>query len=104
MATVAVLKTNIYSHCSHGQALSHTPCKAKRMKIKNKYCSVTLEPELEKIAGLWTPLKRLEMARKFEKWARQLRISGKIMIFRSPGHSGRRGSLEFVAPRKVGHN
>jgi len=74
------------------------------MKIKNKYCPVTLEPELERIAALWTPMKRLEMARKFEKWARQLRVSGRIMIFRAPGHIGRRRSLEFVAPQKVVRN
>ena len=41
---------------------------------------VKLEPELEEIASLWPALKRLETARKLERWARQLRVSARIMI------------------------
>lgn len=40
---------------------------------------VTLEPELECEVGLFTPPQRLELARKFERWARQLRVSAFIL-------------------------
>ena len=41
---------------------------------------VTLEPELEEIALLWGANKRLVVAAKLERWARQLKVSAKIMI------------------------
>jgi hypothetical protein len=40
---------------------------------------VTLEPELEEEASLMTPAQRLALARKFERWARQLRVSAFIL-------------------------
>jgi hypothetical protein len=43
------------------------------------YPRVTLEPELELEAGWFTPSQRLELARKFERWARQLRVSAFIL-------------------------
>jgi hypothetical protein len=48
------------------------------MKTK-KYCPVTLEPELEEEASLMTPAQRLALARKFERWSRQLRVSAFIL-------------------------
>jgi len=40
---------------------------------------VTLEPELECEVMLFTPAQRVELARKFERWARQLRVSAFIL-------------------------
>jgi len=72
-------------------------------KMEKKYCPVTLEPELEEIAAYWGPNKRFEMARKFMRWGRQLRVSGFIMIHAS--HPGpKRPSLQFVGPRKAARN
>jgi hypothetical protein len=51
------------------------------MKDKEKkYSRVQLEPELEQIAGLWPANKRLDVARKFKRWAHQLQVSGRIML------------------------
>lgn len=60
---------------------------------------VALEPELEQIAGCWPPAKRFEMARKFHRWARQLRISGFILFHDS--HPASKPALRFVGPRKA---
>lgn len=60
---------------------------------------VKLEPELEAIAAFWPAAKRLEMARKFTRWARQLRISGLILF--SDSHRVSRPVLRFVGPRKA---
>jgi hypothetical protein len=46
---------------------------------KKTYCPVTLEPELEEEAALLTPVQRLDLARKFERWSRQLRVSAVIL-------------------------
>jgi hypothetical protein len=46
---------------------------------QQKYCPVTLEPELEEEASLMTPAQRLALARKFERWSRQLRVSAFIL-------------------------
>jgi hypothetical protein len=60
---------------------------------------VALEPELEEIASLWPPAKRFEMARKFRRWARQLRITGLILFYDS--HPGSRPALRIVSLRKA---
>ena len=60
---------------------------------------VRLEPELEEIAAFWSASKRLEMARKFKRWARQLRVSG-VILFRD-SHQVSRPALPFVGPRKA---
>jgi hypothetical protein len=49
------------------------------MKMKKKYCRVTLEPALENRASLWSPAKRREAALTFARWARQLIISAEIL-------------------------
>jgi hypothetical protein len=59
---------------------------------------VALEPELEEIACLWPPAKRFEMARKFRRWARQLRISGLILFHDS--HPSPRPALPYLSIRK----
>lgn len=74
-----------------------------RMKIE-KYCPVTLEPELEEIASLWPAAKRFEMARVFKRWSRQLNISAKIMVSGSRGRIFPRPSLPKVARRKASLN
>jgi len=43
------------------------------------YCPVTLEPELEEEAALLTAAQRIELARKFDRWSRQLRVSAFIL-------------------------
>jgi hypothetical protein len=75
---------------SKGNASSTKPGPGKRR--------VALEPELEEIACLWPPAKRFEMARKFRRWARQLRISGLILFHDS--HPGERPALRFISLRK----
>jgi hypothetical protein len=60
---------------------------------------VELEPELEEIAALWPAAKRFEMARKFRRWARQLRVSGFILFHDS--HQPAPRELPFLALRKV---
>jgi len=39
-----------------------------------------MEPELEELAGTWSPAKRLETARKLKQWERQLRVSAFIIL------------------------
>jgi hypothetical protein len=60
---------------------------------------VELEPELEEIAALWPAAKRFEMARKFRRWARQLRVSGFILFHDS--HRPAPRELPRLALRKV---
>jgi hypothetical protein len=47
--------------------------------MKRKIIRVRLEPVLEQQALLWTPARRRAMAAKFERWARQLRVSASIL-------------------------
>ena len=47
--------------------------------MKTQKSRVRLEPELEEDAALLTPPERRAMARKLERWARQLRLSATIM-------------------------
>ena len=49
------------------------------MNQEKKSRRVILEPSLEELAALWSPAKRVEMARKMERWARQLLISAAIL-------------------------
>jgi hypothetical protein len=60
---------------------------------------VALEPELEEIAAFWPAAKRFEMARKFGRWARQLKVSGFILFHDS--HPPSPPSLRFVGFRKA---
>ncbi len=64
---------------------------------------ITLEPALEQEAALWTPEKDLEMAKMFERWARQLRVRAKIVFLdrRSPQ---RRSTLKFLRGPKAALN
>lgn len=72
------------------------------MKItKNQLCRVTLEPELEAVAALWPAQKRVEMGRKFARWGRQLKLSGKIMQIDARGRDVRPPVLKFLALRKA---
>ena len=50
-----------------------------RIGAKSFMTKVTLEPELEEEVALYTPSQRLELARKMERWARQLRVSAFIL-------------------------
>lgn len=68
-------------------------------KQAKRACRVALEPELEAIAAFWPAAKRFEMARKFRRWARQLRVSGFILFHDS--HPASRPALRFVALRKA---
>ncbi len=51
----------------------------RNMKKGNGYCRVKLEPELEERAALWNPAKRRAVARKMQRWARQLIISAFVL-------------------------
>ncbi len=51
----------------------------KKVRDQEKYCPVTLEPELEEEAALMTAAERLALAEKLRRWARQLEVSAFIM-------------------------
>jgi hypothetical protein len=59
----------------------------------------TLEPELEEETALLTAAQRMRLARKFERWARQLRVSA--FILRQDAHPGPRPSLRAVPRRRL---
>jgi len=61
---------------------------------------VVLEPELQEVAAEWGPLHRLEVAAKFERWARQLRVSARITL-RDRSLPKRKPVLRRLAPRKA---
>jgi hypothetical protein len=75
------------------------PSEIPLLPLPPKKLRVALEPELEQVAGCWPAAKRFEMARKFHRWARQLRITG-LILFRD-SHPASRPALRFVAPRKA---
>jgi hypothetical protein len=58
---------------SQGQPLSYPPCHHPRMKIPRP--RVTLEPELEGMAGDLDWRERLALATKLRRWARELTVS-----------------------------
>lgn len=66
-------------------------CKVMKMETRKR---VVLEPELERMAGAFTWRERLFLAAKFERWARQLRVSARIL---NPPKSSRRARLPFVS-------
>lgn len=47
--------------------------------MKAQIKRVWMEPELEVVAGGLCPVERLLLARKFDRWARQLRVSAEVM-------------------------
>lgn len=77
--------------------------KAMKNKNANSYCPVQLELELEIVASLWPPLRRLKAAKKFRRWARQLEVSAHVMINRSSG-SNRKPFLPRIARRLAALN
>ncbi|MCP5521284.1 MAG: hypothetical protein H7A46_07020 [Verrucomicrobiales bacterium] len=68
------------------------------MKTHRK--SVTMEPELEKLAGNWPPWKRLAFARKLARWNRQLVVSARILLARQQPRP-KRGLRRLSHPRLV---
>ncbi|MDB6018427.1 MAG: hypothetical protein JWR19_2916 [Pedosphaera sp.] len=72
--------------------------------MKKERKRVTLEPELEELALFWRPQMRLIVARKFARWARQLRVSAFIMIEQDRAASRRPASLRRVPPKKAALN
>jgi hypothetical protein len=69
------------------------------MNIEPKKKRVLLEPSLEELASCWSPAKRIEMARKMERWARQLFISAAILQADSAPRPQPR--LRRLPPRKL---
>lgn len=63
---------------------------------------VKLEPALERQAGAWGPHKRIEMAQKFMRWARQLKIS--VAVLRADLQERPRPPLSPLHPRKLEKN
>jgi hypothetical protein len=61
-----------------------------------------LEPELEALAGEWSPEMRRLVARKFRRWVRELELSAKIIA--SDAGTPRRPSLPRVPPGKSALN
>ena len=61
---------------------------------------VTLEPELEEEVSLYTWQRRLELARKFERWAKQLRVSA-FILRRASSRSTPRPSLKVVSRKRL---
>ena len=48
--------------------------------MEQKKIRVRLEPGLEEEVSLLTPAQRVALARKFQRWARQLRVSARIIL------------------------
>ena len=90
---------------AHGQGIAVQvvlkPAPASPARKVRKRPRVELEPELEEIAALWPAAKRFEMARKFRRWARQLRISGFILFHDSHHHHLAPRALPRLALRKA---
>ena len=61
---------------------------------------VTLEPELEEFAGEWGPLHCLEVAEKWVRWGRQLRMKARITL-RDRSWPTPKPALRNVPPRKL---
>jgi hypothetical protein len=78
-----------------------SPAKLTYMKTDKKFCRVTLEPELEKMAALWPAAKRFEVAQKLNRWAKQLRISALIMASDGRGPGRRQVSVPVLPRRKA---
>lgn len=75
-----------------------------RMKEnKNGTSRVRLEPELEEFAGNWGPLHCLEVADRWERWVRQLRMKARIILKDRSGPKPK-ASLRSVPPRKLAWN
>jgi len=74
------------------------------MKHEKIQPRVKLEPELEEIAGSWPTAKRFEMARKFARWAQQLRISARIMSADARGGRHHQRRLRYLGLRKASLN
>lgn len=77
--------------------MSDPACETARMKTR-----VTLEPELEEEAALLTPTQRILLAKKLERWARQLRVSAFIM--RRDAAPKPRPYLKALSRRKLALN
>ena len=67
------------SSYSHGQPLSNPLTNTFRVMKNFINVKVILEPELQEEVELLNSWQRLRMARKFERWAHQLRISAFIL-------------------------
>jgi hypothetical protein len=70
-------------------------------KIKG-ICRVTLEPELEEEAGLWTIAQTRATIKKWRRWLRQLEVKLVIMeLDLRRSYSGRAKSSLKVVPRRL---
>jgi hypothetical protein len=56
------------------------------------------------MAALWSPAKRLEMAKLFSRWAQQLRVSSFIMTTDARGTVFPRPSMPKLSRRKAALN
>lgn len=93
-------KLNENNEANDCELLVTAALKAIQNKCKSKRrARVELEPELEEIAALWSAAKRFEMARKFGRWARQLKVSGFILFHDS--HRFSQPRLQYVGLRKA---
>lgn len=59
---------------------------------------ITLSPDLERLAGEWSPEKQLRMARKFLRWHHELRMSAHLRIAARNRGPFRRSHLKRVPP------
>ena len=86
--------------------MSKAACQGILMKKEVPYCPVMLEPELEEETALLTPSQRLCLARKFQRWARQLEVSASIMLRNQRLASGSKPPpcLKAVAARILSRN
>lgn len=62
---------------------------------------VILEPELEALAGDWTPELRLRNARKFRRWFKQLEFSAYVLIASENRKPWVRQRLKRVEPKSI---
>ena len=72
----------------------------KRGKLRKR---VTLEPDLEAVAGGWAPALRLRMARLYMRWGHQLKLSAIIEI-KAKNPSAPKPSLRPMPARRLRRN
>jgi hypothetical protein len=93
---------NRSGECFHKSVLTELDrkCPTPLVRVsRNMRKRVILEPELEQEVSLMTASQRLELARKFERWAHQLRISA--FILKRASQPKPRPSLKALSKAKL---
>lgn len=81
---------DLQRECASGvRRLADSLCPTAFSIVRGMKKRVTLEPELEAIAGALSPFDRLWLAKKLRRWIRQLEVSARVLSA-PPRRPGRR--------------